>query len=197
MTTRSGHCPNMVAEQVSEPRNSTRSPRNKMSVTVNQRTEFSAPTVPRRVRRIGALCTRMGTKRMSCSPTMRLMKVMINEASTLLSVATTGKVPTEGIGSQGTGPLHCFQGSSWTARGRKEDRHGVTLDCTPKESFVNKRHYTFVVAPGTQVFIQNMTTCALQADTSHILNADRQSRCVFREQLSPTSCRVHAKRGIC
>ena len=33
------------------------------------------------------------------------MKVMINEASTLLSVVTTGKAPTEGIGSRGTGPL--------------------------------------------------------------------------------------------
>ena len=79
------------------------------------------------------------------------MKVMINEDSTLLSIVTTGRAPTEGIGSQGTGPLHCFQGSSWTARGRKEDWHGVTLACTPKESFGNKRHHTFVVAPGTEV----------------------------------------------
>ena len=127
------------------------------------------------------------------------MKVMINEASTLLSVVTNGKAPTEGTGLQGTGPLHCFQGSSWTARGRKEDRHGVTLDCTPKDSFVNKRHHTFVVAPGLRGFIQNMTTGALHADTGHILVPDRQPSHLdaCTQNSSPSSCRVHTKRGIC
>ena len=73
------------------------------------------------------------------------MKVLINEASILLSVVTTGKAPTEGFDSQEASecqtvlPSHCFQGSSWTARGRKEDRHGVTITSNPKESFVNKR----------------------------------------------------------
>ena len=50
------HCSNIVAEQVSDPRNSTRllrSPSNKMSVTVSQRTESSAPPVQWRLRRIG------------------------------------------------------------------------------------------------------------------------------------------------
>ena len=53
---RGGHCPNMAAEQVSDPRNNTRlltSPRNKTSVTVSQRTESSAPPVQWRLRRIG------------------------------------------------------------------------------------------------------------------------------------------------
>ena len=72
MTTRGGHCPNMVAEQVSDPRNSTRSPRspsNKTSATVSQ--QCRRPPVPRRVRRIGPSRTGMSTKRSSCSTRMR------------------------------------------------------------------------------------------------------------------------------
>ena len=50
------------------------------------------------------------------------MKVMINEASTLLGVVTTDKATTEGFGSQETSecsdkPSH-RKGSRWTARGR-------------------------------------------------------------------------------
>ena len=103
------------------------------------------------------------------------MKVIIDKASTLLSVVTTGKGPTEGFDSQETSECpdrllsHCFQGSTWTARGGKVDWHGATFACNPKESFVNKRHHTIVVAPGHRGFIQIMTTGALHAETGHIL----------------------------
>ena len=66
-------------------------------------------------------------------------------------------------------PSRCFQGSTWTVRGRTEDRRGATVACTPKESCVNKRHCTVVVAPGHGGSSQNVNTGALQADTSHIL----------------------------
>ena len=133
------------------------------------------------------------------------MKVMINEASTLLSVVTTGKAPAEEsarrkrVSVQTALPLRCFQDSTWTARGRKEDRYGVTIACIPKESCTKKRHCTIIVAPGPRGFVQNMTTGTVQVDTIHILVADRQPNHLdaSTQNSSPSSCRVHTKRGIC
>ena len=45
----------------------------------------------------------------------------------------------------------------------------MTIAYTPKESFTDKRHYTFIVAPGYGDFIQNMTTGALQTEAAHII----------------------------
>ena len=67
------------------------------------------------------------------------MKVMINEASTLLSVVTTGKAPIKRFGSQATS--ECSVRPSFallsllyrTAKRWKEDRHGGTL-LAPRKS---------------------------------------------------------------
>ena len=48
------------------------------------------------------------------------MKVMINEASTLLSVVTTGHLPTEGIGSQETSECSDTLSSALLSGLRKE-----------------------------------------------------------------------------
>ena len=83
MTTRGGHCPNMVAERVSDPRNSTRllrSPRNKTSVTVSQRCR--RPPVPRRVRRIGPSCTGMSTTQHTQQDLMQLQTLMLVPSET-------------------------------------------------------------------------------------------------------------------
>ena len=122
----------------------------------------------------------------------------INEASTLLSVVTTGKATTEGstrskrVSAQTNPPSHCFQGSTWTARGRKEDRHGVTIACTHKESYrrrctraqrFHSEHDHWRVAgrhgshPGSSKQPTHLDACT--------------------QNSSPSSCRVHTKRGIC
>ena len=64
-------------------------------------------------------------------------KVMINEASTILSTVPNSKAPREGFGSQETSECSdkpSFAFAFYTDRWRKEDRHGVTIACTPKES---------------------------------------------------------------
>ena len=120
------------------------------------------------------------------------MKVIINESSTLLSNVTTGTGKTEVFDSQETSecserPSHCFQGSSWTARGRKKDWHGGTIACTPKESCVNKRHCTFVVAPGAQRFHPERDLCRVarrRGSHAGCRQTAESSRCVYTEQLS-------------
>ena len=163
----------MGAEQVSDPRNSTWLPKafKKQDVSNSQLAD-------------GVFCTACPTEGEAdwtivykdeheeefLQSDDDIVKKVMNEASTLLNVVTTGKAPTEDsacrkrVSARTDLPSHCFHGSSCTARGRKEDRHGATIACTPKESRTNKRHDTFVVAPKHRGFIQNMTTGALQAD---------------------------------
>ena len=72
-------------------------------------------------------------------------------------------------------------------RQRKEGGQAWS-DCRvhPKESCVNKRHYTVIVAAGHRGFIQNVNIGELQADTSHpgCRQTAEPSRCVYTEQLS-------------
>ena len=70
------------------------------------------------------------------------MKVMINGASTLLSLVTTGHAPTEGIGSQETSEWSDRLSFALLSGLRKEgDRHGVTIACTLKDACVNMRRH--------------------------------------------------------
>ena len=165
MTTRVGHCPHMVVEQVSDPLNGTRllrSPRNKTSVTVSQQTESSAPTVPWMERRIRTSCTRMSTRTSSCSP-------------------------------------HCFQGSSWTARGWREDKawrdHRLHPERVLREQEALHRHR----CTRAQRF---------HSEHGHWRVADRHESHpgpsrqpnhldAYTRNSSPSSCRVHTKRGNC
>ena len=66
------------------------------------------------------------------------MKVMINETSTLLSDVTTGKAPTEGVGSQETSecsqrPPFTLRSGFSTDRQRKERRTGMEYRCMHPE----------------------------------------------------------------
>ena len=52
---------------------------------------------------------------------------------------------------------------------RKEDKHGVNIDCTPKKSRMDKKPLHLIVARRHRDPIQNMIAGALQADTAHII----------------------------
>ena len=103
------------------------------------------------------------------------MKVMINEASTLLSVVTTGKEGTNrGNRLAGNGSLALLSGFVMD-RQRKEGGHAWSDPrLHPERVFREQEALHLRRCTRHRGFIQNMTTGALQADTSHILVADRQ-----------------------
>ena len=127
------------------------------------------------------------------------MKVMINEDSTLLSVVTTGKAPTEGIGSQGTGPVALLSGFVMDRQRKEGGQAWSDPRLHPERVFREQEAPHLRRCTRVRGFIQNMTTGALQAETSHNLVADRQPNHLdaCAQNSSPTSCRVHTKRGIC
>ena len=45
----------------------------------------------------------------------------------------------------------------------------MTIACTHKESSTEKSHYIFIIAPGQEDFIKNMTNGALHSDSKTIV----------------------------
>ena len=54
-------------------------------------------------------------------------------------------------------------------RRRGEREQGVTISCTTKEFFTEKRHYAITDAPGHRDIIKNMITGGSQADVVLIM----------------------------
>ena len=130
------------------------------------------------------------------------MKVVANEASTLLSVVTTGKAPIKRFGSQETS--ECSDRPSFALRS------GLVVDSHRKEGGQAWRDQRLrperVLQEAPQLrrctshrcFIQNMTICRVAHRHGSHLGSNRQpshfDACT--QNSSPSSCRVHTRRGI-
>ena len=95
------------------------------------------------------------------------MKVMINEASSSLSVVTTGKATTEGFGSQETSecsdkPSLALVSWFYMDRHKKEGGQAWSDHRLHPERVLREQE-------AHRGFIQNMTTGALHVNTGHIL----------------------------
>ena len=128
------------------------------------------------------------------------MKVMINEASTLLSVVTTGKATTEGIGSQETSersdkPSLTLLFRFVMDRQKKEGGQAWSDHCLHLERVLRKQE-----AP----HVHRCTRAQrFRPEHDHWRVADRHeshlgpSRQPSHLDACTPSCRVHTKRGIC
>ena len=183
----------MVAEQVSDPQNSTRllrSQGNKTSMT-------SAPPVPRRVTRIWTIVHEHEHEESFLQSDDEIaMKVMINKSSTLLSVVTTGKAPIKRFGSQKTSecsdrPSFALLSGFYTDRQRKEG----------EQAWSNDRLHPGRVLHEQEARHHHRCTRAqkFHSEHDHQSVAGRQPNHLdaCTQNSSPSSCRVHTKRGIC
>ena len=115
------------------------------------------------------------------------MKVMINEASTLLSVVTSGKAPTEGFDPQETS--ECSDRPSFALlpgfvmdRQREGGLAWRDHRLHPERVLRDQEAPHFCRCTRAQRFHPERDHCRVAART---------------QNTSPSSCRVHTKRGIC